>query len=63
MDEQIAFIYDPDKNPDKTWVDGVPLRDLSKAEFDALPKRLQAAVKQQPYYVPAGKRKAAGKEE
>ena len=36
--------YDPSKNPSGACIDGVPLRDLTKDEFDALPTWLQANV-------------------
>lgn len=51
MDE-FVFIYDETKNPDKVHLDGVPLRSLTKADFEALPDQWKAAVKQQPFYVP-----------
>lgn len=57
MDE-IAFTYDEKKNPDGTWIDGVPLRHLTKAEFKALKPHLQAAVKREAYYVAVEKEAA-----
>lgn len=61
MDE-IAYTYDEKKNPDSTWLDGVPRRDLTAADFKRLPKHLQAAVKAQPYYVATAKKEAPKKE-
>jgi hypothetical protein len=55
MSDEIAFKYDEKKNPGGTWIDGVPLADLTAARFKRLPKHLQAAVKAQPYYVAAEK--------
>lgn len=56
----IAFVYDQSKAPIVGYVDGVPVyggldgvpaRDLTQAEFDALPERWQKAVLREPYYV------------
>lgn len=58
MDE-IAYTYDPGKNPDSVVLDGVPLRDLTRAEFEALPKKWQAAVNREPFYVPVKPAKTA----
>ena len=42
--------YDADKNPDGAALPGVPLRDLTDAEFDALPTYLQRSVDTAPFY-------------
>lgn len=55
MSDEIVFTYDAKKNPEGTWIDGVPLRDLTKAEFKSLKPHLQAAVKREAYYVAAEK--------
>lgn len=59
--EDIAYEYEEGKNPDGTWIDGVPRRDLTKGEFEKLPPYLRAAVKREPYYVPVDKAVKAGK--
>lgn len=44
MSEKIARYYDETKNPEGGQLPGVPLRDLTDAEFDALPTWLQQSV-------------------
>lgn len=51
MKTDLAFIYDNTKNPDGVHLDGVPLRDLTRVEFEALPEKWKTAVIQQPFYV------------
>lgn len=46
----IARFYDETKNADGAYIPGVPLRDLTAEEFDALPKHLQAGVDALPFY-------------
>lgn len=46
----VARSYDASKNPEGTIFDGVPLRDLTQEEFDALPGWLQASVAAAPFY-------------
>lgn len=53
MDDKLAYIYDANQNPGGAVLDGVPLRDLTAAEFAALPERWQAAVKREPFYAAA----------
>ena len=57
----IAFVYDQSKapivgyvdgNPVYGGLDGVPARDLTQAEFEALPERWQKAVVREACYVP-----------
>lgn len=62
MSDDIAFTYDEKKNPAGLWLDGVPLRDLTAAEFKALKPHYQAAVKEQPFYVKASSAKASKKD-
>ena len=57
-----ARYYDPSKNPDAAALPGVPLRDLTDAEFEALPLWLQYSVDAQPFYRKTAP-KAAAKEE
>lgn len=45
-----ARYYDASKNPDGAVLDGVPLRDLTEEEFEALPPWLQASVDASPMY-------------
>lgn len=63
MSDEIAYTYDEKLNPDGVSLDGVPLRDLTAAEFAALPKRWQEAVKREPYYVAVAPKKAPAKKE
>lgn len=42
--------YDASKNPDGGSLPGVPLRDLTAEEFEALPVWLQYSVDVQPFY-------------
>lgn len=51
--EEIAFTYDETKNPDGAFLAGVGLRDLTTAEFAALPEWLQRSVEACPFYVKA----------
>lgn len=50
MSSDTARHYDQAKNPDEASLPGVPLRDLTTAEFDALPKWLQESVDAAPFY-------------
>ena len=45
-----ARYYDETKNPERGMLPGVPLRDLSAEEFEALPVWLQYSVDAQPFY-------------
>lgn len=47
---EIARYYEEGKNPDGGMLPGVPLRDLTKAEFDALPVWLQLSIDASPFY-------------
>lgn len=47
----LAFRYDEKKNKEGTWLDGVPLADLTAEQFAALKPHYRAAVKATPYYV------------
>jgi len=60
----IARYYDEAKNPDGAHLPGVPLRDITEEEFDALPAWLQLSVDASPFYrksKPAEQAKAASK--
>lgn len=48
--DPIARYYEASKNPDGAFLPGVPLRDLTLAEFDALPVWLQLSVDASPFY-------------
>lgn len=39
-----ARIYDPERNPDRAFLPGIPLRDLTVAEWRALPRWLRHSV-------------------
>lgn len=45
-----ARYYDASKNEAGGYLPGVPLRDLTEAEFDALPAHLQASLDASPMY-------------
>lgn len=42
--------YDPSKNPEGGYIDGVPLRDLTDDELAALPQWLRASVEACGFY-------------
>jgi hypothetical protein len=44
MSESIAYYYLADKNPEGGTLPGVPLADLTQAQFDAYPPWLQASI-------------------
>lgn len=57
----VLYTYDESKAPIVGYVsgvpqrgvlDGVPMRDLTQADFDRLPERLKKAVTSVPYFVP-----------
>lgn len=50
MSETIARYYDATKNPDQAFFPGIPLRDLTQAEWDALDTRMQESVDASPFY-------------
>jgi hypothetical protein len=50
MADAIARYYDDSKNPDGGGFPGVPLRDLTESEFEALPEWLQQSVDASPLY-------------
>lgn len=49
----IAYRYDASANPDGAFLPGVPLRDLTVEDLDALPEALRRSVPACPWYVPA----------
>lgn len=46
----IARFYDESKNSDGAFFPGVPLRDLTDADWDALPQRLRESADASPMY-------------
>lgn len=54
MTDEPAFVYDATRNPQGEHLDGVPLRDLTRMEYDELPEVWQRAVTAVPYYVANG---------
>lgn len=54
MTDELAFVYDASQNPQGEHLDGVPLRDLTRAEYGELPEVWQRAVTAVPYYVANG---------
>lgn len=51
---EIAFTYSKEHNPGETFIPGVPLRDLSVAEVQAMPKHLRDGVQKLSFYVATG---------
>jgi hypothetical protein len=54
--DDIAIRYHPRRNPSGAALGGVPLRDLTRAEFQALPEWLRRAVVASPCYTIARRR-------
>ena len=50
MSDSITVRYLPDKNPETHHIPGIPLRDLTAAEFAALPPWLQESVRVCAFY-------------
>lgn len=50
MSAEIARYYDASKNENGGHLAGVPLADISQAEFDRYPAWLQASIDAQPFY-------------
>lgn len=50
MSESIARYYDESKNESGARLPGVPLRDLTESEYDALPAWQRASVDALPFY-------------
>ncbi len=46
----IARYYDAEKNPDRASLPGVPLADISEAQFAEYPDWLQASIDAAPFY-------------
>jgi hypothetical protein len=62
----IARYYNADANPDGAHFPGVPLRDLTEDEYEALPKHMQHSIDASPLYrktKPSASRKAEPKSE
>lgn len=59
----IAIRYHPRRNPEGATLTGVPLRDLTRAEYLALPEWLRRAVVASPCYTIARRRVAPGPSE
>lgn len=49
-DDEIAVEYDPKKNPHNYTVDGAPLRDMTAAEWKALPEQVRRSVAAAEFY-------------
>jgi hypothetical protein len=47
----ILYTYDETQNSEGAHLPGVPLADLTSADFDALPEYMQESVKQCAFYV------------
>lgn len=55
MDEEIAYIYAEELNPDGAYLAGVPLRDLTAGDVAALPEWLRRSVAACHFYEAAGR--------
>jgi hypothetical protein len=62
-DDKVLWYYDASKNPDGGFLPGVPLRDLTEAEFLAMPKWLQLSIEVMAMYRKTAPPKAAPKAE
>ena len=49
-DKDIAAVYQPENNPEGLWFEGVPLRDLTTEEWNALRENLQRALIESGWY-------------
>jgi len=47
----IAVVYVPENNPEGIYFDGVPLRDLTQAEWDSLKPWVQSGLLDSSFYV------------
>lgn len=47
---KIVFVYDPDKNHENAFIDGVPLADIDDVTWVSLPDHVQAGVLNCPFY-------------
>lgn len=47
---KVKLFYDASKNPDGFALPGVPLRDVTEDEYEALPKHLRASAEASPMY-------------
>lgn len=48
------FIYHEERNPDGAFIDGVPLQDIDRDTWGAMPEHVQASVRACPFYAPTG---------
>lgn len=48
--DKIFRRYLPERNPTGAYLPGVPLRDLTRADYDALPDWLKVSVDRVPFY-------------
>lgn len=58
----LAYKYNEKKNPDGGHFPGVPLADLTTADFAALPRWLQQSVAAAPFYEEVKPKKSSKKE-
>lgn len=48
--QSIARYYLPKHNPERRYLEGVPLRDITEAEFARYPEWLRASIDALPFY-------------
>ena len=56
MMDEIVRVYVPEANPQGAFLPGVPLRDLTRREYEALKPWMQRSVDAAPFYAVPGKR-------
>lgn len=55
----VVYTYDPAQNPEDLALPGVPMRDLTQADVEALPEYIRAAIALAPYFVAVAPAEAA----
>jgi hypothetical protein len=50
---EIAFYYDETKNRRGAFITGVPLRDLTQKDIEALPERKVGSIQSAPFFIAA----------
>lgn len=50
MVSDIIYRYTPEANPERQFMPGVPLRDLTQADLDRLPDHVRRGIARCPFY-------------
>jgi hypothetical protein len=48
--DEVVYRYLPERNPAGGYLPGVPLRDLTRADVEAVPGWLRPSIEAQPYF-------------